>query len=87
MFSAPWRSRLPVLGSVTVEYEIVPGRVPALLLLKVNVPVGAMVLLAPNTVATRLVLEPALIVLGEACRFTVGVANLTKNVVLEEVEG
>jgi hypothetical protein len=54
---------------------------------KEMVPVGAIVALSPRTVAINVVLEPAFTGLGDACRFTVGFANLTKNVVPEEVEG
>lgn len=85
----PCRSRFPVLGSVTVAYETVPGSGvrPLMGSKKEMVPVGAIVALSPRTVAINVVLEPAFTGLGDACRFTVGFANLTKNVVPEEVEG
>jgi hypothetical protein len=75
MVSEPCRLRLPVLGSVTVTYETVPGRLPALLSLKEIVPEGAIVGLSPTTVVTSVVLEPAFTGLGDAARDTKGVGN------------
>jgi hypothetical protein len=87
MVSVPCRSRLPVFGSLTVEYETVPGRLLAFTSENDIVPVGAIVGLSPPTVAVSVALDPAFTEFGEDCRFTVGVGNPTKNVVLAEVEG
>jgi hypothetical protein len=82
MVTVPCRSRFPVFGSVTVEYEAAPRELPAVVSLNPMMPVGAIVGLAPRTVATKLVLDPAFTGLGETWRITAGAGNCANSVPL-----
>ncbi len=87
MAIVPCRSRFPVFGSLIVAYEMFPERFPVFAPASEIVPVGAIVELEPNTVATKFVVDPEFTGFGEAWRLIVGVGYLTRTVTEVEVAG
>ena len=71
---------------MTVVYNTVAVRIPSLFPSNMIVPVGAMVLLAPETVAVKVMGDPEIGVRLDACTSTVGVGNWTFSAVAAETE-
>jgi hypothetical protein len=85
MVSVPFNARFPVLGSVMVAYETVPGSGDSPMIGSKNevVPVGAMVLLHPTAVVISATLDPAFTLLTEGWSVTDGIGHCTYGVATE----
>jgi hypothetical protein len=77
---------LPVVLFVTVAYETVPGREPSYAA-KETLPVGAIVVLAPLTVAVRVTAVPGATLEDDGCKDRFGGAKPIEKVVAAEVAG